>query len=209
MATLDDLRTRLIAETNRDDLSDDLAAALNEVIQRAIEYYALQRFTFNETTATGVTVAGNQYVTLPTGIRRLDMLEVTVGANRYPLTARDYAEIQQWQGYSSSSGQPTDYSVSEGQVRLYLTPNIAYTLSFTGIKDVTPALNYAVGTSSNAWLVQGYDLIAARCRYLLYRDYFRDDAGASIALGAEQEAMARLRNEASRLLGTGRTRASW
>jgi hypothetical protein len=88
-------------------------------------------------------------------------------------------------------------------------PNTAYPLTFLGVADVTPALDYSDGTSTNAWLTDGYDLLAARVRYLLYRDYFRDAEGANIALGAEQEALADLRNSVSQLLGTGRMRGSW
>ena len=38
MATLGDLKARIIAETNRDDLLDDLAEALEQVINQAIEF---------------------------------------------------------------------------------------------------------------------------------------------------------------------------
>lgn len=208
MATLGNLKARLIAETNRDDLSDELATALTEVIQRAIEYFSLQRFTFNETRV--VTSTSGEYADIPSGIRRIDVLSVTVGSNSYALRVQPYQVIEEWNNYAaSSSGQPTDYSVSEGQYRFYPIPNTTYPIITLGVKDVAPAIDYDDADSSNAWLVQGYDLIAARCRYLLYRDYFRDDAGASIALGAELEAIARLREEASLLLGTGRVMGSW
>jgi len=209
MATLDDLRARIIAETNRDDLTDELATALDEVIARSIDYFAVQRFSFNEYRQTGVTVADTQYVTLPTGVRMIDYLSVTVGANAYPLRMQSWDVIEEWNGYATTSGQPTDFSVQDGQVRLYPVPNIAYALTFLGVADVTPALDYDDGTSTNAWLTKGYDLIAARVRYILYRDYFRDAEGAQIALGAQQEALSDLRNEASKLLGTGRLRGSW
>jgi hypothetical protein len=209
MATLADLKARIIAETNRDDLADDLATALDEVISRAIEFYAVQRFTFNEYRQTATTVANNQYVTLPSGIRMIDYLSVTVGSNAYPLRPQAWQVIEEWNGYATTSGQPTDYSVQTGQVRLYPVPNTAYPLTFLGVADVTPALDYSDDTSTNAWLTDGYDLLAARVRYLLYRDYFRDAEGANIALGAEQEALADLRNSVAQLLGTGRMRGSW
>lgn len=209
MATLADLKARIIAETNRDDLADDLATALDEVISRAIEFYAVQRFTFNEYRQTATTVANNQYVTLPAGTRMIDYLSVTVGSNAYPLRSQAWQVIEEWNGYATTSGQPTDYSVQTGQVRLYPVPNTAYPLTFLGVADVTPALDYSDGASTNAWLTDGYDLIAARVRYLLYRDYFRDAEGANIALGAEQESLSDLRNSVSQLLGTGRMRGSW
>lgn len=209
MATLGDLKARVKAETNRDDLDDELATALTEVIQQAIKYYETSRFTFTESRTVSTTLSNDEYVAVPDGLQVIDQLSVQVGSNRYPLRVQAYQTIEEWNGYATTSGQPTDYAVSQGQIRLYPIPNTAYPLIFLGIKTVTPALDYANDTSTNAWLVQGYDLIAARVRYLLYRDYFRDDQGASIALGAEQEALADLRKSASLLLGTGRMRGSW
>ena len=48
MATLSDLKTRVQTELNRDDLADDLADSLTLSIQQSIDYYAPQRFWFNE-----------------------------------------------------------------------------------------------------------------------------------------------------------------
>lgn len=209
MATLGDLKARVKAETNRDDLDDELAVAFVEVIQRAITYYETMRFTFTESRTVSTTAANDEYVAVPSGLQVIDQLSVQVGSNRYPLRVQAYQTIEEWNGYATTSGQPTDYAVSQDQIRLYPIPNTAYPLVFLGLKTVSPALDYDDDTSTNAWLVQGYDLIAARVRYLLYRDYFRDDQGASIALGAEQEALADLRKSASLLLGTGRMRGSW
>ncbi len=209
MATLSELRARIISETNRDDLEDDLAGALDMCIQRAVDFHATSRFFFNETRVTSVTVANDQYVTLPEGLRFIDQLSVTVGSNSYPLRMQSYEVIEVWNGYATTSGQPTDFSVSQNEVRLYPVPNTAYPLIFLGVADVTPPLDYDDGTSTNAWLTYGYDLIAARVRYLLYRDYFKDDPQSNIALGAEQEALADLRMQASRQIGTGRMRGSW
>lgn len=207
MATLGELKARIKAETNRDDLDDELATAFVEVIKRAIIYFETQRFTFNEVRV--VQNTAGEYNDLPIGLKFIDTLSVQVGSNRYPLRMQSYEVIEEWNGYATTAGQPTDFSVSDNQVRLYPIPNTVYPLIFLGVSEVTPPLDYDNDDSTNAWLVQGYDLIAARVRYLLYRDYFRDDAGASTAFGAQQEALADLRNEASLQIGTGRMRGSW
>ena len=48
MATLGDLKQRIIDETNRDDLQDELASALNRVIADAIDFYQAERWVFDE-----------------------------------------------------------------------------------------------------------------------------------------------------------------
>jgi hypothetical protein len=218
MATLDDLRDRIIRETNRDELTDAPnvdnlidanATTLDLCIQRAVDYYANQRFFFNETTTTLSAISGTQAITYPSGYRSIDRLSVNIGGNRYGLQVQDWITIDQWLGWGTANGQPTDYSVSNGVITLYPIPNDTYMLTVLGISDVTPALDYSDGASSNAWTNEAQDLIAYRTRFLLLRDYFRDPDGASLAAGAEQEALAKLRAQTANQISTNRIRGAW
>lgn len=105
-------------------------------------------------------------------------------------------------------GQPTDYAISSGQIRLYPFPGVAYPLSILGVIDQAP-LNYTDPTSQNAWTNEAQDLIVARAKMLLFRDYFRDSEQAAIASGTEQQALSRLTGTATEQLGTGRMRGAW
>jgi hypothetical protein len=223
MATLTDLRDRIIRETNRDELldapspdnqMDANSAVLDLCIQRAVEDYANQRFAFNETTE--VLAITNEYEDLPEGLRSIDQILLHQGSGRYSLCKQDYRLIELWQQDGDIdpedgviTGQPTDYAISDGQIRFYPAPNgSVYNVSVQGVKDAA-ALNYDDPTSQNEWTNEGQDLIAARARYLLMRDYFRDSEGAQIAAFAEQDAVSRLRARAVQQLGTGRLRGSW
>ncbi len=207
MATLGQLKTRIVTETNRDDLLDDLADSLNLCIQQAIEHYADSRFYFNELRTTTVAAQGAEYVTIPSSLRFVDELRIIVGGVRYPLRKLQMDQVEEL--YSVPlTGQPADWAEYLGQARLWPTPNIAYTLIWLGVADVTP-LDYNDDNSSNYWTNQGYDLIDARTRFLLYRDYFRDAEGMQIAKAAETEAESRLKGQSNRLIGTGRLQPSW
>lgn len=216
MATLGQLRSRIVLECVRDDLTDAPSSdptavssdTLDQAIQRAIEYYADKRFFFNEDRVVTATVAANEYVTLPEGLRFLDMLSVTVGSNRYPLHMRSYEVLERWLGYGPTNGQPTDFTISDTQARLYPAPNIVYPLTWMGVFDV-PALDYTDALSTNAWTTYGEDLIAARAKMTLMRDVFRDAEGAALAGVAEQQALESLRGNTTRKIGTGSMRASW
>jgi hypothetical protein len=211
MATLADIQTRITTETNRDDLADTLATSLTTILQSSIDYYAAERFWFNETIATAPCVIGDQYLTIPTGLRVLDKLFLIVGGIRYPMTKRELVDIETL--YSTPiSGQPTDYAFYQTSIRVWPTPNVAYSTIWLGVADVTPAIDYAVTTSTNAWLVQGYDLITARAKIILYRDYLSalvTDPRLSLAMVQEKVAYDRLKAETNRRLSTGRMRASW
>ena len=76
MATLADLKTRIIAEMVRDDLADDLAAQLLIHIQRACEYYADELFWFNSLVASVNTVASTATVNIPVTFRRVDQVVI-------------------------------------------------------------------------------------------------------------------------------------
>lgn len=211
MGTLLDLKTRIITETNRDDLGDDLASTLSGIIAKSIDQYAAERWWFNELRTTSACTNGNQYATLPTGFRVLDKLFLVVGNVNYTLRPRQNLEIEAL--YTTPiSGQPTDYSVIGSQVRFWPTPNSAYPLIWELIADVTPALDYADDTSANAWTNQGQDLICSEAKMRLYRDVLSaqtTDPRYQLALQQREQAYSRLKGETTRRLSTGRVRASW
>ena len=142
--TLADLRSRIVAETNREDLLDPPGTdptqansdTLDKCIQRAIDYYASKRFAFNESTVTTVTQVDNDLIFVPSPIRIIDRISYTLGGNRYGIRKQDYALIDAWQGYGVNAGQPTDYSVSNGTIRFYPTPDQEYPITIIGIVDL-------------------------------------------------------------------------
>lgn len=208
MATLSDLKTRIITETNRDDLQDELAHALTLCIQQSIDFYKNSRFWFNELRTTTTAAAGVEYTDIPPGYAFVDELRIVVGGVRYGMTKHHMDWIEEM--YSVPLiGQPTDWAEYQFQARMWPTPNINYTLIWFGVSDVTPALDYTDPNSTNDWLTHGYDLIDARARFLLYRDYFRDEGGMAIAKAAETESFSNLKSRSNRLVGTGRIIPRW
>lgn len=198
MATLGDLKARIADEILKRNLTTQIA----QHIARAIEHFADRRFWFNEARFTGATTPADAYVTMAPEMRKIDMLSVTVGGSAYELCSRDWSWIEEWQG-CVNSGQPTDYSLSGAQVRLYPTPDQVYPLAALGIFDL-PAL--ATDASSNAWTNEGADLIAARTRMTLFRDVLRDGEGVALAKDAIAEAESALNRKTVMRVGQGRVR---
>jgi len=200
--TYGDLKARVAAEL----LRSDQAANIINAITRAIEFYAPRRFWFNEGKLTANTTPGVDLVTYPTGLRVDDAVFITVGGTGYPMTRRTYAEIEELSEVSpANTGQPTDYCTINGQLRLYLKPNLAYVVTAVGVFD-QPAL--AVDADFNAWTGAAQDLISARARMTISRDILRDPELAQSAAQAEQEALRRLLAETTRRTSTGRLQAS-
>lgn len=210
MATLSDLKTRVQTELNRDDLADDLADSLTLSIQQSIDYYAPQRFWFNEKRTTSTMTIGDEYVDLPTGLRFIDKVFLVVGNVRYRMVERQMTEIEAL--YTTPiRGQPTDFAVFGTQIRTWPTANLGYTLIWEYVGDVT-ALDYNDPNSTNYWTTQGYDLITARTKIYLLRDYLsamETDPRYQLALAQEDSAYSRLKAETNRRISTGKIKARW
>lgn len=206
MATYGDLKTRIIAETNRDDLVDDYAVNLAQAIVEAIDHYATKRFWFNEVRTTAAMTIGNEYVAVPTGLRGIDMVWASIGPG-YEVQKTDLDNIESL-AHVGGNGQPSRWAYyapsGAASLRFWPTPNSAYSLILIGTKDET---TLSAPGDSNAWTLYAYDLIAARAKMLLCRDLFRDQVKAQTAAEAETDALTRLRGETNRRLGTGRVRA--
>ena len=218
-STLADLQNRIITETNRDDLGDVLASQLNQSISDAIDKFANERFSFNEsrvmtTLASGIGAAGDtgQYTSLPSGYQVIDDVYIQVGGVKFWLQKKtnDYLESL----YAIPQiGQPIYWAPYLTQARVWPTPNTAYPMFWLGIFDVLPALTFGpvpdTGAQSNSWTVEGQRLITAQAKQFLYRDVFKDAEAADAASGAIGDAYAELKGLTNRRLSTGFTRAAW
>lgn len=214
MATLGELKTRVQTECNRDDLGDELSGALTLAIQRAIEFYADDKFWFNSVIETAVTTGGNAFVVVPSTVRKIERLSIpAIGLtlNEAILTEVDGND------QLAPAGQPRAYAYYNDSVKLWPAPDQAYTLQIIGIADLpllttgddyqwsalSPIVAFGDDLSGqNAWTNEAQDLIAARARFTLMRDQFRDPEGAELAAGAAQEAYDRLKRETARRLVT-------
>lgn len=189
MATLLDLKQRIIAEMSRDDLEDDLSVLLATHISRAIEYYQGEPFWFNYGSASANTAAGTATVTMPATMRVIDKILTPAGDM---LIKRPLEDIL---ASTTSSGTPTHYAEFGDGIYLYPTPSSILALTLFGTKNVAaPTLD----ADSTVWTNQAYDLINAHTRFTLYRDKFRDDEAKVAAQGAISEAFTRLKEETAR-----------
>jgi hypothetical protein len=215
MATLGDLKQRIISETTRDDLADDLAVQFQTIIMRSIEQYAAERWWFNERRIVVNCTPAQDFIDWPTGTpaeaRWIDEIYLVMnsGNTRWPITVRSIAEFERL-SQPTTTGQPTDCLVADDKIKLFPIPNAAYPIGLDLIADVTPPLT--ADTASNAWTNQGQDLITAQAKIRLYRDYlsavFTDPRLVS-ALAQEKDAYSRLRAESTRRTATGRLQPAW
>jgi len=196
VGTLGELKARIADETKRPSLTSQIAKAITD----AIEFYAVQRFWFNEALDTSITtVADDPDYTIPTNFRRLILAEITVSGQR-----SDLCEDMGWEEYraitrsANSSSQPTDIIFFGANLYLYPTPAGAYPLSLSYCSALDP---FAVDTASNAWTTEAEPLIRARAKWDVLFHVVRDYAEAEQCAAAEREWLGRLQ---TRTAGYGR-----
>jgi hypothetical protein len=158
MATLGDLKDRIISETLRDDLADTLSAQFTTLIQKSIDFYAANRWWFNEKAATAPTVVGQRTVPLPADFRYLDQAWLQVGGVSFPLNLLQAVDIDNLYAGSISNSQPQDIAVLQSDLYLWPQPAQVWPVKLRYVADVSPALDYANDTSANVWTNEGQDL---------------------------------------------------
>ncbi|HEX5184241.1 MAG TPA: hypothetical protein VFW19_13975 [Allosphingosinicella sp.] len=191
MATLTDLYTRIILDTNRDDLGagGELEQAKIDAVADAIETWADELFWFNRASGTVTTVPNIATAALPAGMRSATIVSY-LGA---PLRKVPVENLERsFDPANIVKGQPTDWATYLDDLSFYPTPDAAYALVVYGTADL------GVPATSNAWTVEGYRLILATAKKILCRGSLRDPDGLALARDEEQEALDKLRRETRR-----------
>jgi len=171
----------------------DLTAEIQREINNAITFYSNKNFWFNEASMANLTtVQGQRYYPLPANFASvLDVLS-TLGNYTYRLTARteQYLDQIDW-GNNFWSSYPTDYSLWNGQLRLFPPPQGGLPVTVKGTVILTPQ-PLTNPTDSNAWLTSAEELIRTRATRQLYGRYVRDPEQYTLYMQLEKEALSNL-----------------
>lgn len=187
MATLDQLKTRIILEIDRDDLGagGEAEQALIDAYTDAIEYYSDTSFWFNRASGSANTIAGVPTLSLPAGLRFADSL----ACNGDVLKKVALADIQDRTG----TGVSSHWAETGNSVQLWPIPDGTYLITFHGLSSV----GIPTGGSSNFWTTEASKLIVARSKVGLLR-LFKEYDAMQAAQAEEAEALSRLRSETRR-----------
>lgn len=198
MTTFGAMTTRIADET----LRSDLVTQIGNAIRSAVAEYRAERFWFNEASAQTATTAGDDVITPPAGLVRVDFVEAVQNGTRYRLDPVSFEERQAMSA-SATQGPPRAWAGYRDKILLYPVPDGAYPLWLHHLRDL-PALE--ADTDSNAWLTEAGDLIRQAAKRILYSDVVDDERRAAIAAAAEHRALAALRGQSLNRTGTGRLR---
>lgn len=158
---------------------------LNAAVRRLQRAPELPWFLFVDTDVDGTnlsTVAGTEYVTLPSNFLRED------AEREYCLYVQDTSEDDQWvalvkEDYSivkareTESARPKYYDIIGSNIYLRAVPDAVYTLRVMYYKkdDVI-----AAGSTETTWLTQREDLLIAEAGFVIASQYLADAAAAQM-----------------------------
>lgn len=183
MATTAQLYTRIILDTNRDDMGSggELEQAKIDAVAAAVDMHADELFWFNRKTSTKATVAATSTIALPTGMRAA----IQLSYDGTPLAKYQLEDIQ----HLETTGLPTKWAENDGAIQLQPIPDAVYTFDVFGIADL------GVPASTNEWTTEAYELILNQAKVILCRGPLRDPEGLALAKDGLEEALTKLRRE--------------
>ena len=193
MATLGELKTRIVTEMDREDLSEEIPVVLAGHIDDAIEFFSDEKFYFNSLVTRADCTAATVTMAIPSGIRRIDKL--TIPSVYIEVREITLAELERLQ--DGVFAQPRYYAYYNDEIRFWPVPDRAYTLEFTGLAQIAAPASDA---DSNVWTTTCAALITNRAKMTLARDVFRDPDGVQLYGSAANESLKRLKRETARRL---------
>lgn len=203
MATLATMKSRIASELARDDLTSQIASAISD----AIAFHEVERFWFNQTrTITFDTVSSqvaytssdNQYIPY---IIRLDRLFFDETGQIYDLDRYEPQDFEFISNNSTTTGRPTAYTYTDSTIRIWPTPDAAYSMRAYAHYKLT---SISADGDTNAWTTEAEELIRTAAKLRIYLDVTKDYEAAAAMQAKIQPLIDRLSSETSSRLSTGR-----
>jgi hypothetical protein len=201
------MKARISDELARDDLTSQIAYAIND----AIAFYQSDRFAFNEsrdltfsTVAAQAEYGAAANSNIPT-LFAFDYLILYLGSIPWPIRRATPYDIEILQQNGLVSGQPYLYAYYNKKIRLAPVPDAVYSMRIAG--QITYAAPATDTEASNPWMTDAEKLIRARAKYELAINVLKDMEMATAQAAQVTEAFEGLKGLTNRLTGTGVIRA--
>ncbi|MGU3399232.1 hypothetical protein ACLBWS_05735 [Brucellaceae bacterium D45D] len=192
-----------------DDTTGEYTAQIQNCIFSAIRFCERDVYYFNETRdVTFPTIANREWydatdnANIPTLVRIVAAYCEDDRGERTTLRRVPPEEIEIVSDNAASRGEPYSYTYFGQRIRLYPVPSdTQYTIRL----QLGPyrLAEIKSSTDSNAWFTEAFDLVKARAKYHLYKDFLKDAPLAMAALNDFNEEQSALSAETSRRNGTG------
>jgi hypothetical protein len=202
MTTLLDLQTRIATDLTRSDLTSQIANAVSD----AVNFFARERFWFNtsrnltfNTVAGQIAYGANDYSVIP-NLVKIDAMFVPQAQSVLPLDRYEPADFEMLNNGSTGGGIPKAFTYVDQTIRLWPTPNAAFTITIHAHYKLAALVN---PTDSSSWTTDAEELIRSHAKLLLFTDVLSDGDGASAMAAKIPVLLGALRSESSARMSSG------
>jgi hypothetical protein len=192
-----------------DDTTEEYSSQVQNAILGAIRFCEREQYYFNETRdVTFDTVAGQQWYdgtansNIPTLGRIVEAYLELPSGERRTMRRVTPEEVELLSDNSASRGEPYCWTYFGQRLRIYPIPSdTVYTIRL----QLGPYRLAKISdtSDSNAWVVEAFDMIKARAKYILQKDILKDAALATEALNDYNDQHDALKAETSRRNSSG------
>lgn len=207
MATKSDIIAQIEDDLDRTDLTSQVTRA----VDYAIDFYAKDRFWFNEainqTVTLTVSVAELALSDLPVRLLEVDRLRIQLSSNTYlDMYHRDYDWIMSRQD-TNLVAQPVEFTIYNEKFQFDSYADQSYRLLADGIKSLGNTASDTYSTASAvAWFNEARDLIRAAAKRDIYTHVIKDFEFAVAMKQVEEAEFKRLKGRTNRLKSSGSVR---
>lgn len=207
MTSYAQMQAKIANELSRNNLEAEIKDAINT----AIEFYASERFWFNQTRAvTFNTVAGQRAYGIAAeddieNMSRIDAVLQTQNSSIVEIGRISPLDMDLLHTPNSQDARPSCWAWIGDEIHFWPTPDAVYATRMIGVK------RYAVlagDNDENPWLTYAANLIRYAAKRILYADIIRDTDQAGIAAMAEEFERNRLGIETLARMPRGKIQAT-
>jgi hypothetical protein len=196
MSTFTEIRDDILLELDRPDLS----AVASSNLRLAIQHFGREHWWFNEDISTSALSTSQEYVSLTSNYVTHISCAIRYGGNYRPLTFIDHHRHEAQ--YTTTLGIPQNYSIFSNRLRVQPIADTSYEFQLFYVKSLT----VLTAGGSNAWTVEGEDLIKYRAERIITATVLQDFQWAAAFKELEAEALERMRSETLVKTGLGMTK---
>jgi hypothetical protein len=196
MSTFTEIRDDILTELDRPDLS----AVASSNLRLAIQHYQREHFWFNEDISTSALATNTEYVSLTANYVMHVSCAIRFSGQYKPLVYINHHRHEA--EHTTTTGEPRQYSVFSNRLRVQPISDASYEFQLFFVKSL-PVLTAA---GSNAWTVEGEDLIKYRAERVITATVLQDFTWAQAFRELEAEALERMRVETAMKTGLGITK---
>lgn len=195
----------------REDLNrgSDFDSRIKKAIQRAIEFYRARRYGFNQKRKDFTVNTSAEFASLTANWLEMDTLYIDTTSGIQTLDETNYQVL-----FENSNGRPSGftnrpyrYAIQNRLLRFENPLDQTYSVHMSYLYDLTNISICASDSSSNAWTVEGKELIQTHASVDMLENFIEGDEAMAKALILRQREMQvekEMKRRANREQGAGR-----